>query len=355
MTAGGRLWIITRKHPPSVGGMQELSYRTTRQLALRRPVTVLSWGRSQLGLPLFAGWAGLRLLAALLRRKVSVLLIGDPVLAALGWLAARFRVPVLCVVHGLDVTWPNPLYQAYLRAFFWQRIDAYLCISEYTADRVRERGVPARQVFVVPVGVADPEPGPEPASVDGDPVLLLLGRLVPRKGAAWFVREVLPALARAFPALRLLIAGEGAERANIEAAARERSVADRVVLVGAVDDRTKWSLLARCDAVLMPNVPVPGDAEGFGLVALEAGVAGKPVFAADIEGIQDAVTHGVNGWRLPAGDAAAWLQTLTLRLGDRWQLKRQGEIARDHVVRNFSWESIGERYAAIVELFGTRR
>lgn len=354
MTERARLWIVTRKHPPAVGGMEELSYQTARQLARRRAVTLLSWGHSQIGLPIFAIRAALRLFAGLVRGHVSVLLLGDPVLAILGRLAARYKVPVACVVHGLDVTWPNAAYQTYLRACFWHHVDAYICISSHTATVVRARGISDDRVFVVPVGV-ELHAGTNPATCDGDPLLLFIGRLVPRKGAGWFVQDVLPNLARIFPGLRLLIVGEGPERTAIEVAVREKCLADRVTFAGAVGDDAKWSLLARCAAVVVPNVPIDGDIEGFGIVALEAGAAGKPVFAADLEGLRDAVADGVNGWRLPPRDASAWTEALVARLRDRRQLEVQGAIAREYVTGRFNWGSIGEHYAGIIDRLDPQR
>jgi glycosyltransferase involved in cell wall biosynthesis len=175
------------------------------------------------------------------------------------------------------------------------------------------------------------------------------------RAPAWFVGSVLPALCAAFPALRLVIVGNGPERPMVKAAAREQGLADRITLAGTVGDGEKWSLLARCDAVVVPNLPVDGDVEGFGIVALEAGAAGKVVFAADLEGLRDAVADGVNGWRLPAGDAVAWTRALAVRLDDRRQLLAQGELAREHVRSNFDWDAIGERYAAIIERFAQPR
>ncbi|MDR1601380.1 MAG: glycosyltransferase [Tannerella sp.] len=55
----------------------------------------------------------------------------------------------------------------------------------------------------------------------------------------------------------------------------------------------------KVDAFLMPNIPVEGDMEGFGLVCLEASACGTLVFAADIDGIPDAVRNGKNGFLLP--------------------------------------------------------
>jgi phosphatidylinositol alpha-1,6-mannosyltransferase len=349
MTGRARLWIVTRKHPPAVGGMEELSFRVAQQLARRRPLTLVRWGGSQAWLPLFAAYASVRLAFGLVTRRVSVLLLGDPVLSALGALARLFGVPVLCVVHGLDVTWPNRFYRMYLRALFWGRVDGYVCISHSTAGIVRANGVDESRIFVVPVGVALRETAPG-ARREG-PVLAFVGRLVERKGAGWFVREVMPALARALPSLRLVIVGDGPQRDAVERAACERGVRANVEFAGRESEDGKWSLLAGCDAVVVPNVPVEGEVEGFGIVAIEAGAACKPVFAADLQGLRDAVAEGVNGWRLPAGDAAAWTRALLARLHDREQLAAQGAIAREHVARNFDWDAIGERYADILARF----
>jgi phosphatidyl-myo-inositol dimannoside synthase len=346
MPATRTLWIVTRKHPPSIGGMEELSYRVARALALKRTVTLVKWGGSQRALVWFVPYALVRVLWALMRRRISVLLIGDPVLGACGALARRFGVPVIATVHGLDITWPNPLYQAYLRRCFFGCCDVYVCISAYVRDLVRARGIPDAAIEVVPVGIAPPPAASKAFSADGDPLLAYVGRLVPRKGIAWFVREVMPKLCEHFPKLVLVAAGEGPEHAAIVAAARHAGVVSHVRLLGAVSEATKWALYRRCDIVVMPNVRVAGDAEGFGLVALEASAIGKPVAAADLEGLRDAVTPGENGWRFAAGNAQAWIDGLSIALRDRAALAALGSRARVYAQR-FDWNTIGESYAAI--------
>jgi phosphatidylinositol alpha-1,6-mannosyltransferase len=341
------LWIITRKHPPAVGGMEEMSARIAQQLTARGPVTLVKWGRSQKLLPLFATIAGFRLCIGLLRRRVAVLFLGDPVLSALGVLARWCGVPVMVTVHGRDVLWSNPVYQAYLRSCFLNRMDTYVCISTFVRDLLLERGVPAKAICVIPLAVSRAASCSARDRSDA-PVLLFLGRLVRRKGAAWFVAGVLPALAGRFPGLRLVVAGEGPQFRAIAQAAGDAGVLDALEMRGAVTHDEKWALLQRCTAVVMPNIEVHGDAEGFGLVALEAAACGKPVFAADLQGLRDAVLPGVTGWRLPSGDAAAWIATLCQALASD-EIETVGGTARLHVERNHAWETIGQRYAEVVE------
>lgn len=352
MTRGRSLWIVTRKHPPAVGGMERLSYEVAHHLARQRPVTVVAWGRSQAGLPLFVAWAAVRLAVALCRGRVSALMLGDPLLAVLGRLADRFDVPVVIVAHGLDLTWPRPLYQAYLRAFLRGPRRGYVAISRHVRDLLVARGIPDAAIATIPVGVGAAPTTLEAAGRPAPPTLLFIGRLVARKGPVWFVEHVLPDLAKRCPGVRLVIIGDGPMRgALLRAAAR---IPDAVEWLGTVDEDDKWRHLAACDAVVMPNVPRAGDVEGFGLVALEAGAAGRPVFAADLEGLRDAVTPGRNGWRLPAGDARAWIDALAAALGDRTALRAQGRQARTYVQEVFGWEAIARRYATLIDDVSTR-
>lgn len=69
-------------------------------------------------------------------------------------------------------------------------------------------------------------------------------------------------------------------------------------------------LLKNVDAFLMPNIPVAGDMEGFGLVCLEASVHGSLVFASDIDGIPDAIINRKNGFLIPSGNPQAWADKL---------------------------------------------
>ena len=110
---------------------------------------------------------------------------------------------------------------------------------------------------------------------DGAVVLLTLGRLVRRKGARWFTRHVLPGLA---PDITYLVAGDGPEANPIRVAAVQAGLGDRVLLLGRVDDDTRELLLRGADLFVQPNIRVPGDIEGFGLVTIEASMRGEPLW-----------------------------------------------------------------------------
>jgi phosphatidyl-myo-inositol dimannoside synthase len=342
-------WLLTRKHPPSVGGMQQLSFQLASGLRALRPVKVLAWRRGQWGLPLFFLWAFVRLLPALVSKRISVLHLGDPALSALAVLPRLFGVPVVVTVHGLDISWPFAPYQRYLRLFFWGHMQAYVAISTHVRDALLAGGIREQELHLIGPGVdastapvADPEL--EARFAGRFPVLLAVGRLVERKGMGWFLQSVAPEWLARHPDAMVVIAGDGPLRPTLAAAIEAHGLQSQVLLLGPVPETRKSWLFERCDLALMPNLEVAGDAEGFGLVALEAGRAGCWVAAADIQGLRDAVTEACNGNRLPPGNATVWAHALDRLCSDRESLERLGERARDFVASRFSWAAMAASY-----------
>lgn len=84
--------------------------------------------------------------------------------------------------------------------------------------------------------------------------------------------------------------------------------------------------------------------EGFGLVCLEANLRGLPVFAANLEGITDAVQDQKNGYLLPTQDSTAWLAALDAINQAPDFVKNFGLQARKYVLENFGWEKMTASY-----------
>ena len=177
-------------------------------------------------------------------------------------------------------------------------------------------------------------------------VILSVGRLVERKGVAWFVEHVLPRLPED---VLYLVVGEGRQRSAINVAANFSCVASRVRMMGEVSDDMLAAAYRSADVMVMPNIPVRGDMEGFGLVALEAAAAGLPVVASRIEGITDAIQHGRNGILVEAGDVEEYSRALMrlLEMPDS-DLASLGETYARYTLENYSWTSTAERYVEII-------
>ena len=142
------------------------------------------------------------------------------------------------------------------------------------------------------------------------------------------------------------LAGDGPERPNIEAAIVRQGLEHRVRCLGKVSEDELVELYRRADLFIMPNIVVPGDMEGFGIVMLEAGACGLPTLAADLEGIRDVITEGVNGGGAPSGDADAFATRIRQLLDDRNALVEASRRTADYVKRTFTWDQTAERYLA---------
>jgi glycosyltransferase involved in cell wall biosynthesis len=352
--------FITRKYPPSVGGMQNLSYRLTTGVSKHVAARIISWGGSQRWLPFFLISASLRALIALSRDDVTLIHIGDPVLAPLG-IALRIlrQVPMVVNAHGLDVTFRFPPYQAVIPACL-RRMDRVICISTYTREQCLQRGVPAERCVVIPLGI---EIGDYAAALPAgerqirlaswgvnssqDKVLLTVGRLVVRKGLAPFVSEALPRLMAKRQDWVYLIIGDGPERGDIESAVQSQGLGERVKLLGRVNREALRAAYALADLFVMPNVPTPGDPEGFGLVTLEARAAGVPVVAADLEGIGETIAEQ-DGTLVRPGDWPAFASSIRSWL-DRQETVADRERRRQRLQAEFAWSRIIERYLQVFQ------
>ena len=308
------------------------------------------------------------LLCVLIRGGIAVLRgwhihLGDCALLPLGWIFAMFGASVSVTAHGLDVLYPRRWYQRMFHCMF-KRAKKIACVSRATATQVYARGGKEGQVVVIPCGIRGSGIGhrtsdigprasakislfrsPNPAVRIPNPKvqsprLLSVCRLIPRKGIAWFTAEVVMLLKQEFPLMEYMIVGTGPEEKLIKKIVQERGLEDTVHRVGDLSDPSRDMLYRACDVLVVPNVPVPGDMEGFGIVCIEAASWGLPVAAAKIEGIADAVFPGVTGAFFDPGDvssAAAAIRQILSHPLDRGKIL---EAARAH----FSWRTLFLRY-----------
>ncbi|MEO6600807.1 MAG: glycosyltransferase family 4 protein [Polyangiaceae bacterium] len=339
-----RVLFVTRKYPPKIGGMESLSYALTNGFA--KPKTIIALGRSQAHLVWFLPYVIVRV--ALSAYRYDVVHLGDALLSSAGFLPRLFGKPVAVSVHGLDLTYTPWIYQRYLSLFL--RADAFIANSESTKRLAEERGL--SPVQAIAIGVPDryfhvSRAANRDAELErrraGRVVLVTVGRLRRRKGAVWFVRNVLPQLSGAL----YVVIGVGVDHEEISSAAVDAGVSDAVWLTGSVSDARLLDLLGSSDVFVMPNIAVSGDIEGFGIVAIEAAASGLPVVASRLEGIPDAVSDGNNGELVSPEDASAYVSVLSALIADPEERERRGTRGRAYTGQNNAWPRIIEQYAAL--------
>jgi phosphatidylinositol alpha-1,6-mannosyltransferase len=331
--------LVTRNFPPLVGGMERVNLGLCESLAgFGRVALVGPKGCAQYApagtrvsqvalrpLAWFVLASAAGALATALRRPPAVVLAGSGLTAPMAWLAARLTGARAAVyVHGLDLVAPSRLYaMAWLP--FIRRCDRVICNSSNTRFLALGRGVPEAALAVVNPGVEMPAAEDSPMLAEafrreqqlGDrPVLLSVGRFTRRKGLAEFVAGALPAIVAAVPSALLVVVGDEAvdalhggqrnERARITAAAEAAGVAANLRFVGRLGESALLGAYAAAACHCFPVLAIPGDVEGFGMVALESAAHGLPTVAFNVGGVADAVQVPQSGTLVPPGDYPAF-------------------------------------------------
>ena len=373
-----RLLFVTRNFPPLTGGMERLNYQAL--LALDKTYSVALCGPQGAGafvpgpLPVREAslaplsrflvefqWASFRLARSF---RPQIVYAGSGLAAPAALMAARsVGAKTVCFLHGLDIVADHTLYRRlFLPAI--RRVDHILVNSRHTAGLARAAGVAPGKIEIVSPGVELPDYSVRfearqrfraRLGVGQRPLLLAAGRLTQRKGLAEFIRHALPEICRQKQEVLLLVIGSEATsglkhrsgvEAGILAAIDEMGLGPHVRLLGGVDDACLSDAYFAADAMVFPVLDLPGDVEGFGMVAVEAAAHGLPTAAFAVGGVPDAVANGESGWLVPFGDYSGMVQR-SLGLIESCGQGIWGEPCRRHA-ENFSWDIFGRRLRAAV-------
>jgi glycosyltransferase involved in cell wall biosynthesis len=256
------------------------------------------------------------------------------------WLAgAHRRVPV---VVSRRVAYPlgtNPLARRRYRA-----VRYVLAISQFVAASCRASGVEEERIRLLYEGVEIPAlPSAEERNrararwsiLEEENLLGCVGYLLPEKGQETLLRA-LPEVRKAFPAVRLLLAGDGPCRGKLERLRSELQLGSAVILPGVVEEITE--VYRAMDVFLFPSL-----AEPLGTSLLVAMAYALPVVASQGGAGPEVLEEGVSGYLRPPGDAPAWADAIRRLLADRAAATRLGAAARETISERFSADRMVEQ------------
>jgi glycosyltransferase involved in cell wall biosynthesis len=213
-------------------------------------------------------------------------------------------------------------------------------VSASTALDLVARGFEASRIEVIENGVDVTFYRPDPGTPRyPEPTILYLGRLQRYKRIDLVVRA-LGELRDAGRAARLVVAGQGQARADLERLVAELGLEDRVEFAGYVTEERKRELFRRSWVHILTSPK-----EGWGISNMEAAACGTPTVASDSPGLRDSVRDGVTGLLAPHGDVAALAERLALVLADPDLRERLGAQARNFA-EQFSWDRAAARTEA---------
>jgi glycogen(starch) synthase len=197
---------------------------------------------------------------------------------------------------------------------------------------------------VVYNGLTPPVRTEAPSEPADPPQLLCVCRLLRWKGIDIALGALAMLLAR-FPSLRLIVAGDGPARAELEEQVGLLGVNHAVSLIGMVSPTDVPALMSRATIVLVPS----RDEEGFGLVALHAAFAERPVIASRVGGLPEVVLDGETGLTVPPEDAQALAEAIASLLEDRSRAAALGSAARTRALERFTVSRMADQYEGLYE------
>ncbi|GAA2016826.1 glycosyltransferase family 4 protein [Nocardioides kribbensis] len=249
------------------------------------------------------------------------------------------RRPTLAVVQWLDAAGKSRQYHLPFLAFESLGLRSHrraVAVSHDLADQIGSRA-PALRVDVVPNGV-EPEAFEVREPDSGD--VVYLGRLEIAQKGLDLLCEAWAGVAHRVGG-RLVIAGDGPDRARLERLCERLGIADSVVMLGRVEGEEKLRLLAGARVVAMPS-----RYETFGMVAVEALACGSPVVAFAIPCLREVVPEG-SGVLVPdLLDTGAYGEALADAWADPGLKARAASNGRDFA-RRFEWDAIAREQETV--------
>jgi glycosyltransferase involved in cell wall biosynthesis len=271
----------------------------------------------------------------------------SPVACKDGLIAATLaRVPAVVATAQLFVELPLSRFMYAQQRLVASVIDRYIAVSHDVATRLRQTfRLPARKIDVVHNGIPlTPFNRPAKTGLRAQwlgsrewPVVLTIARLHQQKGHCYLLEA-----AALVPEALFVLAGDGPERAKLEAQAHQLGLSNRVLFLGHRQDIP--DLLASCDLFVLPSL-----FEGLPLSILEAMAANKPVVASAIGGNDEAIIHQETGLLVPPAKPAALAAAIRTVLSDSHCGQRLAAAGKARVYRQFSAETMVQRVTQIYE------
>ncbi len=372
--------FVSHKFPPNTGGMEKQSLELVVGMEKKCRVHRLVYEKKEPKILFFLLLYKKIKAICLHHPEIDIIHFNDALVASFCiFLPLKSNIQYVATLHGLDVVFPSSIYHQYIFKRL-NRFHRFAAVSNATARKAIELGISPEKISVIHNGVAiDPVKVytrkefeawlSEKGIADSDKTtLMMLGRAVSRKGFSWFANQVMPLLDsnkfslllagpfRFKPSFRerliyllpknfrqklMLFLGYASDEREIRKVLKSYP---NVTHLGKLASSEISMLFQQADAFLMPNIHIEGDMEGFGLVCLEASVNKALVFAANVDGIPDAIQHQKNGTLLPSGNASAWKECLCDFAENGEKYKAEKERFCDFTKRNYNWDKMVAEY-----------
>ena len=281
------------------------------------------------------------------------------VIHAHDWLVANaaktiknsYNIPIVATIHATEAGRNSGIHdetQRYINDTEWMltyEATEVIVNSNFMKGHIQGLfGLPFDKINVIPNGInltnfngveRDYEFRRQYA-LDNEKIILYMGRLVYEKGIQNLI-AAMPKILENYNDAKLIIAGKGGMLDELKAQVESMGIANKVYFTGYLDAKQVQKMYKCADVAVFPSTYEP-----FGIVALEAMLAGVPTVVSDVGGLNEIVEHGVTGMKSYAGNSNSIADSILALLYDHALATTVSKNAKAKVKELYSWNKIAQ-------------
>ena len=262
-----------------------------------------------------------------------------------------YKYPLVATIHATESGRNKGIHdktQGYVNDVEWMltyEASNVICNSMFMKNEIKNLfGKPVENIHVVPNGInvnkfdnqeRDWEFRRNYAS-DNEKIVFFAGRIVYEKGIQVLL-EAAPKILQNYNDVKFVIAGRGPCMDDLKAQAERLGISNRVYFTGYLNDVQITKMYKAIDVATFPSLYEP-----FGIVALEGMLAGAATVVSDAGGLNEIVSHGIDGMKSYAGNANSLADSILEVLFNQDLCKQIAKNAHEKVVKEFNWDTIAK-------------
>ena len=262
-----------------------------------------------------------------------------------------YDIPIVATIHATEAGRNSGIHdetQRYINDTEWlltYEATEVIVNSNYMKNEIQRLfGLPFDKINVIPnginlsnfTGIERDYDFRRQYAMDNEKIILYVGRLVYEKGVQHLI-AAMPKILSNYHDAKLIIAGRGGMMDELRAEANNLGLNDKIYFTGYLNSKQVQKMYKCADVAVFPSTYEP-----FGIVALEAMLAGVPTVVSDVGGLDEIVTHGVDGMKSYAGNANSIADSVTALLYDHQLATNVSKKAKQKVKEQFNWEKIAQ-------------
>ena len=262
-----------------------------------------------------------------------------------------YDIPIVATIHATEAGRNSGIHdetQRYINDTEWlltYEATEVIVNSNYMKNEIQRLfGLPFDKINVIPnginlsnfTGIERDYDFRRQYAMDNEKIILYVGRLVYEKGVHHLI-AAMPKILSNYHDAKLIIAGRGGMMDELRAEASNLGLNDKIYFTGYLNSKQVQKMYKCADVAVFPSTYEP-----FGIVALEAMLAGVPTVVSDVGGLDEIVTNGVDGMKSYAGNANSIADSVTALLYDHQLATNVSKKAKQKVKEQFDWEKIAQ-------------